>query len=123
MTLYGNYIPVAVFLIIGLLFPTALMLISKLIAPTKKYGEKLVVYECGIVPTGVAHTQYHMQYYMYALLYVVFDVEMVFMYPWAIVFTNLGMLAVIEMIMFILILVVGLLYAWKKGVLEWIYPM
>lgn len=123
LTLYGNYIPVAIFLIVGVLVPTVLMLVSVLIAPDNKVGEKLTTYECGVLPTGVAHMQYNMQYYMFAILFVVFDVEMVFMYPWAIVFTNLGMLAVIEMIMFILILVVGLVYAWKKGALEWIYPM
>ena len=123
MTIYGNYIPVAVFLFIGILVPTALTLLAIVLGPDKKVGEKLTTYECGVLPTGVAHMQYHMQYYMYALLYVVFDVEMVFMYPWAVVFTKIGMLAVIEMIMFILILVAGLVYAWKKGVLEWIYPM
>ncbi len=123
MTLYGAYIPVAIFLIVGVIFPSILILLPVLLAPDNKVGEKLTTYECGVLPTGVAHMQYNMQYYMFALLYVVFDVEMVFMYPWAIVFTDLGMLAVIEMIMFILILVVGLVYAWKKGVLEWIYPM
>lgn len=121
MTLYANYIPVMIFLILGLFVPTLLLFVSGLIAPDYKYGEKLTTYECGILPTGIAHIQYNMQYYMYAIIYVVFDVEMVFMYPWAVVFTNLGMIAVIEMIMFILILVVGLIYAWKKGVLEWIY--
>ncbi|MFQ6136976.1 MAG: NADH-quinone oxidoreductase subunit A [Candidatus Hydrothermarchaeales archaeon] len=123
MSLYEYYIPVAIFAIVGLSVPIVLMLLSKLLAPSNKYSGKLTTYECGVEPTGVAQIQYHMQYYMFAIIFVVFDVEMVFMYPWAVVFPNLGMLAVIEMIMFILILVIGLIYAWKKGVLEWIYPM
>jgi NADH-quinone oxidoreductase subunit A len=95
------------------------LLISQLVRPTKPEKEKYMTYECSIPPTGEAWIQHNVQYYLFAIIFVVFDVEIVFLYPWAVVFPDLGMLAVIEMLLFIFVLVVGLAYAWKKGALEW----
>ncbi|MEE8168550.1 MAG: NADH-quinone oxidoreductase subunit A [Candidatus Hydrothermarchaeales archaeon] len=119
MTIYEYYIPVAIFIIVGLLFPIAAMVSSWLFRVKNPYPEKLTTFECGEIPIGNAQIQFDIQYYMFAILFVVFDIETVFLYPWALVFPELGMLAVLEMILFIAILALGLIYAWKKGVLEW----
>jgi len=116
-----DYIPAIIFALVGLSFPFILFFVSSLIRPTKPEPEKYVTYECSILPVGDARVQHNVQYYLIALLFAVFDVEIVFLFPWALVFPSLGLLAVLEMFIFILILVVGLAYAWKKGALEWMY--
>jgi NADH-quinone oxidoreductase subunit A len=92
---------------------------ARLIAPKRPLPEKLTTYECGIDPVGVGWAQSQIRYYIYAFLFVVFDVESVFLFPWAVIFEDLGYAAVVEMAIFIGILAVGLLYAWRKGVLRW----
>jgi NADH-quinone oxidoreductase subunit A len=114
-----DYIPVAIFVIVGLVFPLVLLLVTRIVRPTKPEPEKYVTYECSILPFGDARIQHNVQYYLFALLFTIFDVEVVFLFPWALVFPTLGWLAVLEMFIFILILVIGLAYAWKKGALEW----
>jgi NADH-quinone oxidoreductase subunit A len=93
--------------------------LAKLVAPHKPNREKLSTYECGIDPVGEGWSQSQVRYYIYGFLFVIFDVESVFLFPWARVFERLGMIAVAEMGIFIGILAVGLLYAWRKGVLTW----
>jgi NADH:ubiquinone oxidoreductase subunit 3 (subunit A) len=93
--------------------------LAKLIAPSKPGTSKTAAYECGIESTGDPWVQFRVQYYLYALLFVIFDVEVVFIYPWAIVWKSFGLVALVEMAIFLGILAVGLAYAWKKGVLEW----
>ncbi|RMF89610.1 MAG: NADH-quinone oxidoreductase subunit A [Methanobacteriota archaeon] len=117
--LYEQYVPVIPFIIIGVLIPAGGMILAWLMRVKNPYPEKLTTYECGEEPIGQAQMQFDVQYYIYALLFVVFDVETVFLYPWAVVFPDIGILAVIEMIIFIAMLVVALIYAWKKGILEW----
>jgi len=119
MGTYEHYIPVVAFIVVGVLIPAGAMIMSWVIRTKNPYPEKLTTYECGEEPIGTAHMQFDVQYYIYALLFVVFDVETVFLYPWAVVFTDIGMIAVVEMIIFIGMLVVALVYAWKKGILEW----
>jgi NADH:ubiquinone oxidoreductase subunit 3 (subunit A) len=114
-----DYLPVAIFAVVGLSFSLIILLVSSFFRPTKSEPEKYVTYECSILPFGDARIQHNVQYYLIAILFVVFDVEVVFLFPWALVFPGLGMLAVIEMFIFIFILVIGLAYAWKKGALEW----
>ena len=114
-----DYIPVLIFVLVGISFPFLLLFVSRLLRPTKPEPEKYVTYECSILPFGDARFQHNVQYYLLALLFVVFDVEVVFLFPWALVFPSLGFLAVFEMFTFIFILVIGLAYAWKKGALEW----
>nr|YP_010637356.1 NADH-plastoquinone oxidoreductase subunit 3 [Saxifraga brunonis]WBQ49998.1 NADH-plastoquinone oxidoreductase subunit 3 [Saxifraga brunonis] len=108
-----------VFLIISSLIPILAFLISRVLAPISKGPEKLSSYESGIEPMGDAWVQFRIRYYMFALVFVVFDVETVFLYPWAMSFDVLGVSAFIEALIFVLILIVGSVYAWRKGALEW----
>nr|YP_010848171.1 NADH-plastoquinone oxidoreductase subunit 3 [Kopsia arborea]YP_010848341.1 NADH-plastoquinone oxidoreductase subunit 3 [Kopsia hainanensis]AWI71438.1 NADH dehydrogenase subunit 3 [Kopsia rosea]WEV92821.1 NADH-plastoquinone oxidoreductase subunit 3 [Kopsia arborea]WEV92991.1 NADH-plastoquinone oxidoreductase subunit 3 [Kopsia hainanensis] len=107
------------FLIISSLIPILAFLISEVLAPISKGPEKLSSYESGIEPMGDAWLQFRIRYYMFALVFVVFDVETVFLYPWAMSFDVLGVSVFIEALIFVLILIVGLVYAWRKGALEW----
>jgi NADH-quinone oxidoreductase subunit A len=119
MMIYDHYIPVVAFVVMGLLIPAGAMILSWVMRVKNPYPEKLTTYECGEEPIGKGQMQFDVQYYIYALLFVVFDVEIVFIYPWAVVFPDIGLIAVIEMIVFIVMLVIALVYAWKKGILEW----
>ena len=101
-------------LLVAVAFTTA-----RLVAPSKPNREKLTTYECGIDPVGQGWSQSHVRYYVYGFLFVIFDVESVFLFPWARVLEDIGYAAVVEMAIFIAILAVGLLYAWRKGVLRW----
>ncbi len=114
-----NYIAVGIYAVIAIVFPYLILFASSLLRPTKPEEEKYVTYESGILPTGEAHIQHYIQFYLFAIIFAVFDVETIFLYPWALVFRSLGFLAVVEMFIFIIILVIGLAYAWKKGALEW----
>jgi len=89
------------------------------LAPRRRQGERTTTYESGMEPQGGAWIQFNIRYYMFALVFVVFDVETVFLYPWAVAFHRLGLLAFVEALIFIAILVVALAYAWRKGALEW----
>jgi NAD(P)H-quinone oxidoreductase subunit 3 len=107
------------FLIICSLVPALALSASKLLRPSGNSGERRTTYESGMEPIGGAWIQFNIRYYMFALVFVVFDVETVFLYPWAVAFHTLGLLAFIEALIFIAILVVALVYAWRKGALEW----
>lgn len=95
------------------------LILARCVAPKKPGAAKQSPYECGVESTGDPWVQFNVQYYVYALLFVIFDVEVVFMYPWALVWKGLGPVVLFEMALFIAILGVGLIYAWRKGVLEW----
>lgn len=95
------------------------ILAGYLVRPKQPYAEKLHPYESGILPETDARRQFPFRYYLIAMLFVLFDIEIVFLYPWAVSFNHLGIFALIEMILFLLILFVGYFYAWKKGALEW----
>ncbi|KAB2065703.1 hypothetical protein ES319_A09G107500v1 [Gossypium barbadense] len=107
------------FLIISSAIPILAFLISGVLTLIRKDPEKLSSYESGIEPMGDAWLQFRIRYYMFALVFVVFYVEMVFLYPWAMSFDVLGVLVFIEAFIFVLILIVGSVYAWRKGALEW----
>ena len=107
------------FLIISSLIPILVFFISGFLAPISKGPEKLSSYESGIEPIGDAWLQFRIRYYMFALVFVVFDVETVFLYPWAMSFDVLGISVFIEALIFVLILIVGSVYAWRKRALEW----
>ncbi len=98
----------------------AAIIAARIIAPRRQIPEKLTTYECGIDPVGEGWSQSQIRYYIYAFLFVIFDVESVFLFPWAVVFEDLGVQAVVEMAIFIGILALGLVYAWRKGVLKWV---
>nr|AYW12062.1 NADH-plastoquinone oxidoreductase subunit C [Burmannia disticha] len=107
------------FLIIASGIPILTFRISGVLAPTSEGPEKLSSYESGIEPMGNAWLQFRIRYYMFALVFVVFDVETVFLYPWAMSFDVLGVYVFLEALIFVLILIVGSVYAWRKGALEW----
>lgn len=114
-----NYIPIAIFMAIGLAFGLVTILLGYVLRPSRPYRAKLLPYESGSPLFSDARVQFPMRYYIIAMLFVIFDIEIVFMFPWAVVFHKLGLLGLIEMGVFIAILVVGYWYAWKKGALDW----
>lgn len=107
------------FLLICSLVPILALSVSKIVRPITRGAARRTTYESGVEPIGGAWIQFNIRYYMFALIFVVFDVDTVFLYPWAVAFHRLGVLAFIEALIFILILVVALVYAWRKGALEW----
>jgi NAD(P)H-quinone oxidoreductase subunit 3 len=107
------------FLIICSLVPILALGASKILRPKNRKGVRRTTYESGCEPIGGAWIQFNIRYYMFALVFVIFDVETVFLYPWAVAFHKLGVLAFVEALVFISILVVALVYAWRKGALEW----
>lgn len=108
-----------IFLLVSISIPYLAFSIPGFIAPTRQGPEKLTSYESGIEPKGDTWTRFQIRYYMFALVFAVSDVETVFLYPWAVSFRELGLFAFIEVIIFIFILVVGLVHAWRKGASEW----
>jgi NADH-quinone oxidoreductase subunit A len=113
------YIPIVLFLAVALGFAVFTLLFSWLIQSEKYNKVKLEPYECGIEPATDARDRYSIRYYLVAMLFVIFDVETVFMFPWAVIYRQLALFGFIEMMLFLFILVVGYFYAWKKGALEW----
>lgn len=114
-----TYIPVFLFILVAAGFAVFTILASKLVHAEKPNSVKLEPYECGIEATGDARGRYSIRYYLIAMLFVIFDVETVFMFPWAVSLDRLAVFGLIEMLVFLFILVVGYFYAWKKGALEW----
>jgi len=110
---------IGLFLVIGIIVPVAPLLISWWVAPKKPNPIKQSTYECGIETVGDSWVQFKAQYYIFALVFLVFDVETVFLFPWAIAINKLPLYAVLEGVLFILILVAGLVYVWRRGMLEW----
>ena len=115
-----DWLFIGIFLIIAPLFPAIALVIPRLIAPRKPNPLKSETYECGIETYGETRVQIKAQFYIFALVFLIFDIEIVFLYPWAVAFEQLPLFAVLEGVLFILILVAGLLYTWRKGVLEWV---
>ncbi len=117
--LFSNYIPVLLATIVGFILVFSALIGSRLLAPFSKEREKSTTYECGMLPIQRAATNVGMRFYLYAILFVIFDVEAVFIFPWAVSFMTLGAQAYWLMVAFIAILALGLGYAWKKGALQW----
>jgi NADH-quinone oxidoreductase subunit A len=115
----NNYVIVLVFLILGILLPIVALFLGKLLRPHKPTDAKNTTYESGIEPIGDARIQFNVRYYMFALLFVIFEVETVFLFPWAVAYKKLGVFALVEMLIFVVMLIIGLVYAWKKKVLKW----
>jgi len=117
--LFENYAAVLLAAITGFILVITAIIGAKLFAPYAPSREKGTPYECGMLPIGRVRTQIHIRYYVYAILFLIFDVEAVFLFPWAVTLLNTGEIALYSMLLFIVILGAGLGYAWKKGVLEW----
>jgi len=116
----NDWVYIGLFILISLFLPAAAILIAGWLAPKKPNKIKNSTYECGIETVGDTWVQFRVQYYIYALVFLVFDVETVFLYPWAVAYRQLTLFAVLEAVVFLLLLAGGLIYAWKKGALLWI---
>ncbi len=123
MTEYSDfvrqYLTVAIFAGVGIGLGAGLLAIGKIFRPTRPQEQKYLVYESGVDPVGSGWSQSQIRYYIYALLFVMFDVEAVFMFPWATQLETYGVFGLVEMLLFVAILALGLLYAWRKKVLRW----
>lgn len=115
-----NYIPIFIFLGVALAIPVVTLMIAKLIRPSNPDKTKLMPYECGVDPVDNARGRYTVRFYIVAILFVVFDVETIFLFPWAVQYRLLGVFGFVEMMIFLAILVVGFVWIWKKGALEWV---
>jgi len=114
-----NYIPILITLIVATLIGLLPLTMGMILRPRRPYSRKLSPYESGIQPLGEPRSRFSIRFYVIAILFVVFDVEVVFLYPWAVAFDKLGIFGFIEMMIFIFILLIGYIYAWEKGALEW----
>ncbi len=116
----SGYIPIFIFLAIALLFPTVTIIAAKLIRPSAPSLTKLEAYECGIKAASDSRGRYTVRFYIIAILFVIFDVETIFLFPWAVRYKSLGWFGVVEVLVFLAILIVGYLWAYLKGALEWV---
>jgi len=114
-----EYAPIAIFILIALAMGAAPLILSMLIATQKPDPEKLSAYECGFEAFEDSRMQFDVRFYLVAILFIIFDLETAFMFPWAVVLKDIGIFGFIEMMLFLFILIVGYIYAWKKGALQW----
>jgi len=118
--MYRDFGTIFIFILMGIVLVYVPLLIQKLVAPSNPNPDKLATYECGEESEGSAWVQFNIRFYVIALIFLIFDVEIVFLFPWAVVYQELGLLAFIEAFIFVLILVVGFVYIWAKGDLDWV---
>ena len=114
-----DYLPILILIGLALAFGLGSVVLSRLVGMKKPSAVKLAPYECGMPPVGSARERVSIKFYIIAMLFILFDIEAVFLYPWAVMFKKLGMFGFVEMGVFIAILLVGYIYVWKKGALEW----
>ena len=114
-----SYLPILILLLVVMGFAIANIIISSLIGRHKPSAEKLSPYECGVEPIGSARERFSVKFYIIAMMFVIFDIEVVFLYPWAVAYKSLALFGLIEMAIFIIILLVGYVYIWKRGGFEW----
>ncbi len=117
---FDNYLPIAILTIVGFGFVAVSLFMSRMVRPSNKTKEKLSTYECAETPVGDARIHFNIQYYLIVIVFLIFDVEVLFLYPWAVQLKTLGGLGFIEMVIFIEVLIIGLAYAWRKEALDWI---
>jgi NADH-quinone oxidoreductase subunit A len=115
----SEYFPVAVIMLFSLLVGLGALLFGLLVRPRRPYAQKLAAYESGNPPIGEPRQSFSVKFYIIAMLFVVFDVEAVFMYPWAVAYDSIGLYGFVEMMIFIFILLIGYIYVWKKGAFDW----
>ncbi len=118
--MYRDFGTVFLFIIIGAVLLTVALLLAKLLSPARPSKNKLSTYECGEEAEGSAWVTFNIRYYVIALIFIIFDVEVLFLFPWAVVYKDLGWFAFIEMAIFLVILIFGLVYVWKKRDLDWV---
>ena len=115
----GEYLPILLFLAVSSVVGIALLVLGSLLGPQRPESEKLSPYECGFEAFEDAHMQFDVRYYLIAILFIAFDLEIAFVFPWAVIFRSLGVVGLIEMGIFLSLLILGFVYVWKKGALEW----
>ena len=115
-----NYVPIFIFAFVACLVGAGTLLLASVVRPKNPTETKLMPYECGITPFDNARGRYTVRFYIVAILFVVFDVETIFLFPWAVKFKALGVYGLVEMMVFLGILIVGYIWIWKKGALEWV---
>lgn len=115
----SSFLPILIMLVIAILFAVFTIIASNFLGKKTYETGKLKPYECGVEPAGDAHLRFDIKFYLIAIFFLLFDIEALFLFPWAVVFSELGLFGFVEMFMFIVILVIGLLYVWKKGALKW----
>jgi len=119
--MYQDFSPIIIFILLAIALVILPLILQSLMSPkNNKDGDKLISYECGELPEGSAWIKFNIRFYIIALIFIIFDVEVIFMFPWAVVFQDLGLLAFVEMMMFLLILLVGFAYVWVKSDLDWV---
>ncbi|MEA3296398.1 MAG: NADH-quinone oxidoreductase subunit A [candidate division Zixibacteria bacterium] len=116
----SEYLAILIFIVVGAGMVLFTFFLARLMRVHHPYPEKNLNYECAELPIGSSWFKFHNRFYIFALIFVIFDVEAVFLFPWAVAFGQLGLYALVEMVIFILILFFGLFYAWKKGALKWV---
>lgn len=115
----SQYIPVLIMLILAAATAGGMIVATTLIGPKKKFYEKMEPFECGESPIVSSKQRFSVKFYLVALFFVIFDVETVFVYPWAVLFKDLGLFGFVEMLTFLTVFAIGLVYVWKRGALEW----
>jgi len=116
----SGYIPIFIFLVLAIVLPVATILLAKLIRPSAPSAAKLAPYECGVEPVSNSRGRYTVRFYIVAILFMIFDVETIFLFPWAVRYRSLGWFGVAEVAVFLGILFVGYIWAYKKGAFEWV---
>lgn len=114
-----NYLPILVFLVLGVLFGVVPVLAGRLIAPNRPDAAKLAPYECGFEAFEDSRMKFDVRFYLVAIIFIVFDLEIAFLFPWAVALRDIGMFGFVAMMIFLAVLVIGFIYDWKKGALEW----
>ncbi len=114
-----DYLPIFIFSMVAVGFVLLIIFLSAIIGKKKVTPQKMIPYECGMDPVGAARKPFSVKFYIIAMLFIIFDIEAVFLYPWAVIFREIKVFGLIEMAIFIAILLVGYIYIWKKGALEW----
>ena len=115
----ASYIPILLFILVAITLPVVGLSVGRLLRPYRPHGDKLMPYECGVDPESDARDRFSVRFYIIAILFVIFDVETIFLFPWAIIYDELLLFGFIEMLIFLGILIVGYFYVWKKGALAW----
>ncbi len=115
----GNYLPILIFLMVTTLMGSVFIILGKLLGPSRPDAEKNSPYECGFEAFEDSRMKFDVRYYLVAILFIIFDLEIAFLFPWAIVLDQIGTFGLLAMGVFLLVLVIGFIYEWKKGALEW----
>lgn len=115
----GNYLPILIFMLVTLVMGSAFIILGKLLGPSRPDAEKNSPYECGFEAFEDSRMKFDIRYYLVAILFIIFDLEIAFLFPWAVALDHIGTLGLVAMGIFLFVLVIGFIYEWKKGALEW----